>query len=89
MSRWAGQKLTCGKCLTQWFVYYDIHDKASMCPCCNQVQGIIWDEDGSQPQFRADHLYDRGDCEPHLDGEGEYEWDWLEYKKEGGDAIGA
>jgi hypothetical protein len=81
MSRWIGKRLTCGKCLNQWLVYYDVQDKASRCPVCSQVQGILWDEDGSRPVPDGEHLYDRGNCEPHLKGEESYDWSWLLYDK--------
>jgi hypothetical protein len=70
----AAQKMKCGKCLTEWFVYSDIQTKGTMCPTCNQVQGILW-----KGLDEADHLYYGGTVPPHLDGEDQYDYDWLKY----------
>jgi len=66
--------VTCGKCLCSVVAHSDIHNKAWTCPTCGQVQGILWSQfDGEKDVSNR--------VPSHLDGEGEYDWDWLEYDK--------
>jgi hypothetical protein len=76
----AYKTVTCGRCLNEWVVYYDIQNKGSMCPVCNKVEGIIWDEEGTYKFQRADGTTFVPD-DRRLTGEEQYDWDWLLYDK--------
>lgn len=75
--------VTCGKCLSSLHVYEDTHPTTWRCPTCSQVQGVLWKESDPFDEPEKDVTY----IMPHLKGEGEYDWDWLNYDK-GETAIG-
>lgn len=70
-----GMTVKCSRCGSGYNIYDDIQVKAvGTCPVCNNVEG-----------FKFEHPftfeYNAGNVEPHLVGEEEYDWDWLEYEK--------
>lgn len=93
-----GMTVKCSRCMTGYNIYDDIQVKSDVrfsglfinsehknilnkavgiCPVCNNVEG-----------FRFEHPftfeYNAGNVDPHLKGEDNYDWDWLEYEKSKG-----
>jgi hypothetical protein len=67
------KKVMCGKCTMEYVVFNDIHALTYRCPVCGTVQGVTWknfDKEIDPSEYAV---------EPHLDGEDQYDWDWLLY----------
>jgi hypothetical protein len=70
-----GMNVKCSRCLTAYNIYDDIQVKAvGICPICNNVEGFRFEH-----PFTFD--YNAGNVDPHLGGEENYDWDWLESEK--------
>lgn len=67
--------VTCGKCLNQIVAYSDIHRTTWRCPVCSTVHGVKYEDTLENYEFCDARVA------PHIAGEGEYDWDWLEYDK--------
>jgi len=66
-----GMIVTCGRCLEKYPIYKDIQRVSiGTCPACSNVEGF---------HFVTDHTYSVGNAKPHLEDEGAYDWEWLDY----------
>lgn len=73
--------ITCGRCLCEMSIDDDMHPETWRCPTCGQVQGVSWNQfDGERDVSNR--------LAPMLEGEGVYDWDWLNYDSIAGAGVG-
>lgn len=70
--------VNCGRCLQGMVIYDDIHPKAWVCPTCGQTHGVLWNKGFTEIE-RSEYA-----VPGYYAGEGEYDWEWMEYDTKGG-----